>query len=340
MARQGAPRPTADRAAIVEALRAWGIAGADVRPLGEGAANEHWRVELPGQAPRVLRRYHPRQSAASVAYEHRLLHFLAGRDWPVAPPIVAGGGSQLETDAGRWALFPFVPGEPPPVTNRALQRKGALLALLHQDLRAWDETAQRPGFGRLTDLDTPLRQDGFADFHALVAWQALRDPARAAAFEGIRDRNLADVQARGYDDLPDDVVYFECMGDNIRFEGDDVTAILDFDLAHRDARVADLGRSLANDGGLDGWRLHFWIAGYQAHAQPPLSRVEVDLLPSMMLAAEIWNTAISLAITDRHPQAALEDAIREAIDTRLPKLEAAQDELREVIRGAAGYPTP
>jgi Ser/Thr protein kinase RdoA (MazF antagonist) len=328
-----------DRSAIQEALRAFGIADAAVEPLSGGAVNEHWRVEAPGAPPRVLRRYHPRQTQASVAYEHRLLQFLANRDWPVAPAIVAGGGSQLETDAGRWALFPFAPGEPPEDTQRSLQRKGALLALLHVDLREFPEPEQRPGFGRITDLDTPLRLDGFADFHALVAWDALRHPERAEAFEALRERNLADAAARGYDDLADDVVYFECLGDNILFEGDDVSAMLDFDFAHRDARVADLGRSLWEDGGFDGWRLHSFIAGYQAHADPPLTRQEVDLLPTMMLAAGIWATAIALAITDRHPTPWMEDSIQEALTQRLPKLEAAQEELREVLRGSGGYPS-
>ncbi len=331
--------PHGDLDAIQEALRAFGVPASRVEPLTGGAANEHWRVEAPGEPPRVLRRYHPRQTAASVAYEHRLLQFLANRDWPVAPPIVAGGGSQLETEAGRWALFPFVPGEPPEDTRRSLQRKGALLALLHADLRDFPETDQRPGFGRITDLDTPLRLDGFADFHALVAWDALRHPERAEAFEALRERNLADAASRGYGTLPDHPVYFECLGNNILFQGDDVTAMLDFDLAHRDARVADLGRSLLYDGGFDGWRLHSFIAGYQAHADPPLSRDEVDLLPTMMLAAEIWTTAIALAITDRHPVAWMEDSIHRALTERLPKLEAAQDELREVLRGAGGYPT-
>jgi Ser/Thr protein kinase RdoA (MazF antagonist) len=328
-----------DHTAIAEALRAWGIPDAAVEPLDGGAVNEHWRVDAPGQPPLVLRRYHPRQITDSVAYEHRLLAFLAQRDWPVAAPIVVSGGSQLETEEGRWALFPFVPGEPPVNTRRSLQRKGALLALLHADLRAWEETAQRPGFGRVTDLDTPLRLDGFADFPALVAWDALRHPERAAAFEALRERNLAEVARLGYDDLQDDVVYFECLGNNILFEGDDVSALLDFDLAHRDARVADIGRSLVADGGLDGWRLHSFIAGYQAHGEPPLTRIEVDLLPAMMLAAEIWTTAIALAISDRHPAPWLEASIAEAIGQRLPKLELAQDELREVLRGAAGYPT-
>ncbi|MCK9495332.1 MAG: phosphotransferase [Dehalococcoidia bacterium] len=328
----------ADRPAIDEALRAFGItAPANVEVLEGGAANEHWRVDVPGEGARVLRRYHRRQTQASVAYEHRLLQFLHERGWPVAPAIVASGGSQLETDSGRWALFPFRDGEPPVLDQRTMQRKGSLLALLHADLRDWGE-GQRPGFGRITDLDTPLRLDGFADFHALVAWFALTDPERAAKLEDMRDLVVALLGQLGYNELPDDVVYFECLGNNILFEGNDVTALLDFDLAHRDARVADIGRSLVTDAWMDGWQLHAFIAGYQAHAEPQLTPTEATLVAPMMLAAEFWTTCIALAISDRHPSPWLADSIRTAIDERLPKLEAAQAELARVIKAAAGYP--
>jgi len=335
------PRPTrtATSAEIHEALSAWGLDGARVSQLPGGMANEHWRIDAVGREPMVLRRYHPRQTEESVAYEHRLLQFLADGDWPVAPAIVVSGGTQLENEAGRWAVFPLATGSPPEDSHRLLQRKGALLAVLHGDLQEWDETEQRPGFGRITDLDTPLRLDGFADFHALTAWDMLRHPERAAAFEALRERNLKVLAALGYDELPEQVVYFQCLGDNVLFEDDQVSALLDFDLAHRDARVADIARSLVVDGWMDGWRLHSFIAGYQAHASPQLTRAEVDLLPPMMLAVEIWTTAIGLAISDRHPDAGLDAAIDEALTDRLPKLEAAQDELREVLRGAAGYPT-
>lgn len=327
-----------DRAAIREALRAFGVVEVSmVEPLFGGAVNEHWRVDTGNGEPRVLRRYHRRQTQPSVAYEHRLLQFLHERSWPVAPAIVASGGSQLETRSGRWALFPFRTGAPPELDQRTMQRKGSLLALLHADLREWDE-GQRPGFGRITDLDTPLRLDGFADFHALVAWFALTDPERAARLEEMRDLVVALLGGLGYNDLPDDVVYFECLGNNILFEGDDVSALLDFDMAHRDARIADIGRSLVTDAWMDGWRAHAFVAGYQAHADPPLTPTEATLLAPMMLAAEFWTTCIALAISDRHPAGWLTASIREAIDERLPKLQAAQGELAPVLKAAAGYP--
>ena len=332
------PASPLDRAAIDEALQAFGVGEVSaVEPLSGGTVNEHWRVDTGDGEPRVLRRYHRRQTQPSVAYEHRLLQFLYERSWPVAPAIVASGGSQLETPSGRWALFPFRTGTPPELDQRTMQRKGSLLALLHVDLREWGE-GQRPGFGRITDLDTPLRLDGFADFHALVAWFALTDPERAARLEEMRDLVVALLGGLGYNDLPDDVVYFECLGNNILFEGDDVSALLDFDIAHRDARIADIGRSLVTDAWMDGWRAHAFVAGYQAHADPPLTPVEATLLAPMMLAAEFWTTCIALAISDRHPADWLTASIRTAIDERLPKLEAAQGELARVLKAAAGYP--
>lgn len=329
---------TPARPEIEEALRAFGITEViRLEPLPATETSERWRVEVPSGAVRVLRRYHPRETQASVAYEHRLLQYLANRDWPVAPAIVASGGSQLETEAGRWALFPDRPGAPPEDNQRSMQRKGAVLALLHNDLGEWDE-AQRPGFGRITDLDTPLRLDGFADFYALVAWYALTDPERAARLEDQRELTVALLDQLGYGDLPDRLVYFDCRDENILFEENDVTGLLGFETAHRDARVADLGRTLVTDAWMDGWRVHSFVAGYQAHAEPQLSLQEATLLAPMMLAAEVWTTSLRLASTDRHPNPALTAAIQDSIDERLPKLEAAQVELAMVIKAAAGYP--
>ncbi|MEX2374226.1 MAG: hypothetical protein WD942_01400, partial [Dehalococcoidia bacterium] len=72
------PVTPAQRPDIEEALRAFGITEvARLEPLSTTDVNEHWRVEVPGLGVRVLRRYHPRETQASVAYEHRLLQFLA-----------------------------------------------------------------------------------------------------------------------------------------------------------------------------------------------------------------------------------------------------------------------
>ena len=321
------------------ALAAWGLPAAPAVRLGVGAVNAHWRIADPGGVPLVLRRYNPRHATGAIPYEHALLRFLADRSWPVAAPLATPAGDTLvETESGRWALFPFLEGAPPPQEPLYQQRKGAVLALLHADMAEWDSPGQRPTFGRVTDLDVQVRADGFEALAALIDWYAEAEPGRAAALAGFRERNMHEVARLGYDRLPDVVVYNECLADNVLFEQDDVTALLDFDLAHEDARVADIARSLVVDCWPRGWDVHSWMAGYAAHATPRLRSSEVDLLPALMMANELWNTVVPLAISASAPEEWMRESVRLSIDERLPRIEAGQADLRRVIRAGAGFP--
>jgi Ser/Thr protein kinase RdoA (MazF antagonist) len=128
----------------------------------------------------------------------------------------------------------------------------------------------------------------------------------------------------------------------VLFEDDEVTALLDFDFVHRDARAADIARSLVIECGTDAERLQRWLGGYAAHADPPLSSAELDIVPSLMIANEIWNTIVPLALAEGEDGDAV-DAMRASalasIDERLPALEAAQPALRRAI-WAAGAMRP
>ena len=325
------------RAAIVEALSRWDLGGA-AEPLGGGAANEHWRIAAPGEErPYVLRRYHPRHAARDVAWEHRVLAWLEGRDWPVAAPIADARGRTLaETDAGLWALFRWRSGEPaPPDEPLYLQRKGALLALLHTDLAEAPDFGQRPGFGRADDLDACVRADGHEDVAALLAWYARRDAARAGKLADALARNREALAAGGFADLPDQLVYYECLGANVRFRGDTVTALLDFDLTHRNARAADIARSLAVDCGVSAKRAGAWLAGYANLAQPPLGEAEAALIAPLTTAAELWNTVLPLSIAARWNAEPQLRAAETSIDRRLTLSEDAAPLLGAVALEAA-----
>ncbi len=323
--------------AVADALGAWGIDFFTMDPLGGGTVNEHWRIGTPGGEPRVLRRYRPRQAQESIPYEHDLLRFLADRDWPVAPPIPSVDGRTLvDTEHGRWSLFPFLEGAPPPRETIFQQRKGVVLALLHEDMTHWPAPGQRPAWGRVTDLDVHLRRQGFDSVDALLHWYADQDLDRARALAGFRARNVDELRRLGYDAEPDVVVYNECLGNNVLFEQNDVTGLLDFDFAHADARVADMARSLVIDCWPDRTFLHYWMAGYAAHAQPRLRPEEADLLPALMVANEIWNTALPLAIAAHDPRPWLLESVRRSLDERLPALEADEAALRATLRVGAG----
>ena len=323
-------------AAVEPALAAWGIAGAATARLTGGAANEHWRADTE-EGPRVLRRYHPRRATESLPYEHDLLRFLADRKWPVPAPIATDDGETVvETDEGRWALFPFMRGAPPERSELVLQRKGSLLALLHTDLDEWPSPGQRPTFGRVTDLDAAVAPEGFRSFEDFLAWYADEDPERAAALAQTWQRNVADLDAHGYGEQPDSVIYYECFGANVLFVEDTVTGMLDFDMAHEDARVADIARSLVIDCGSDNQKVRSWLAGYAAHASPRLDAAEVELIPPLMVASELWNTVAPLSMCAQQPSESLLKSAQVSIDHRLPLFEAVQPHLARVAAAAAG----
>lgn len=332
----GAKNGSTGAAAIQPALAAWGIAGAATERLTGGAANEHWRAETE-QGPRVLRRYHPRRATESLPYEHDLLRFLADRKWPVPAPIATEDGETVvETDEGRWALFPFMRGAPPERSELVLQRKGSLLALLHEDLVEWESPGQRPTFGRVTDLDAAVAPEGFRSFEDFLAWYADEDPERAAVLAETRQRNVADLDEHGYGDQPDSVIYYECFGANVLFVEDTVTAMLDFDMAHEDARVADIARSLVLDCGSDNQRVRSWLAGYAAHASPRLDTDEAELIPPLMVATELWNTVAPLSMCAQQPSESRLKSAQVSIDHRLPLFEVVQPQLARVASAAAG----
>jgi Ser/Thr protein kinase RdoA (MazF antagonist) len=330
------------------ALGAWGIEARSVARRGSGALNEHWLIDA-ADGPLLLRRYHPAHAPEATPYEHAALSYLKSEGWPVAAPIATAAGATLvHQDAGHWSLFPFLPGEPASDSPRMLQRTGALLALLHVDLTSWPGGAeQRPTFGRVTELDTYLETRGHVTFERLMERFHRDDPVRAEALRGFHERNQWALGHLGYDALPDTVVHGECFGTNVRFEEDDVTAILDFDWVHRDARAADIARSLAFECRTDGQRVQRWLGGYAAHADPPLSGAEIDVLPSLMIASEIWSAVLPLALaiggdggtSEREEQTAERwtlASVRASIDDRLPALEMAQPALRRAVRNTSG----
>jgi Ser/Thr protein kinase RdoA (MazF antagonist) len=119
--------------------QAYGIAPDQLVPLAGGYRNELWR------AGDVVIRVE-RASPESVAWEHRLVRFLAERLEEVRPPIAAADGSTL-VRWGEWiiSVWPYVAGsqargryEPHAVAAAKLLRR------LHEAAAGWDG-GQRPG---------------------------------------------------------------------------------------------------------------------------------------------------------------------------------------------------
>ena len=308
-------------------LASWGLAAARVTPI-EGAT-DRWRVDGPDE-PLVLRCYDPARSAEAIAYEHDLLAFLADRAWPVALPVSSTtGDTAVESQDARWGVFPLLPGAPPPDESIFLQRRGALLALVHADLADWDGQLRR---GRVDDFDAAVRPHGLASFEALLARVHAVDPLRANMLAVLRMRVEEQLEAYGYADLSPLPLWGACTSEHVLFDGNDVTGLIDFDESRADARAVDIAQSLLADTRSIGWRIIRWVAGYSAHANPPLTEQEADLVPVAMAALMLRRTAGALAAAQS--ERALDEQALAVVDEAIT-VEANEADLRQVIRTAA-----
>ncbi len=197
-----------------------------------GRLNQHWLVTARG-ARLILRRWAGSRDDAD--YELRLLTRIAALGWPVAPAIgvpIVGAGSLL-------SLFPYLPGEPFSATDPHTEQRtrGRLLAHLHADLARLTDIGQRGTWRRCEailgdpalDRILALHERGRAEEVRLLRWHLAHARERIV---GLRPHAL-----------PDTIVHGDFTSWNLRFRGGHLSGILDFELAHRDHRIADFALS-------------------------------------------------------------------------------------------------
>lgn len=322
-------RPT-DPNDVAAALAAWGLEAAAATPL-PGTSDHRWQVARE-DATFVLRRYDA-PPADAVAYEHDLLTFLAEHAWPVAVPVAASNGATLvEAGGAGWVLSPTLPGATPPDESIFLQRRGALLALVHADLAAWDHPAPRERTVRVDDFDAAVRAHGLGSFEALLARVQAVDGRSANALAVVRARIDEQLEAYHYAELPAVPLWGACTAEHVLFDGNDVTGLLNFDGVRLDARIVDVATSILADTRRVGWRIIRWVAGYAAHATPSLTEREADLVPVVMAALTLGRTARALA--EAHAAGRLDADALAPVEDALT-VEAQEGDIRQVIRTAA-----
>jgi Ser/Thr protein kinase RdoA (MazF antagonist) len=213
-----------------EVLRQCGVERHRPLLIESSKANTHWKLEGRG-GEFVLRRYRQRQTSASIEYEFAVLRHLRHRGWPVAAPV---RGIVWHEDRA-FALFPFLPGRARDHENPAQGReRGRLLARMHADLREL-ELGQREGWSRLDEVvrrtDASQRQVQVPSSHA-AAFYALISSHSAR----VRDR----LDATGIAGFPRSIVHGDFIAQNLLFDGETLTGLLDFDSVHFDVSAADV----------------------------------------------------------------------------------------------------
>ncbi|MEX2247793.1 MAG: phosphotransferase [Dehalococcoidia bacterium] len=335
--------------ALAETLRAvlerYSITPGAIRDIASGRMNRHWRIAAAGGREYVLRRYNTRRSRDSIAWEHALLAHAATRGLPVAEPLSARDRGRdratlVEDGGSLYALFPLLPGHPSPYANlRYLRIKGRLLARLHHELATWHPPGQRDGYGRIWELDTLFDHTPHVSFNEALRAFGRDHRETASGVRAQRYRSLRELSRLGYGDLPDAPVHWDFHHDNLFFVRGELTALLDFDSAHLDARAADIAFSIALDcleppdhHAIDPRAVRAFVGGYLEHT--PLDNRELRLIVPLVRAVIVWSGALALSHQEHFGERVARSLDR-SVRFRYPALEARAPALEAAVHAAA-----
>jgi Ser/Thr protein kinase RdoA (MazF antagonist) len=208
---------------IPNILKSWNIVPDDVSLISTNG-NCHWKV-LRGSDAFVLRMYRRGQSNSAIRYELDILDHLRNRGWPVAPAV----DDTVLASGVVFALFPFLAGRPrKDETPEQMRCRGRILAELHCDLNTIAGIGQRTGWQRADQLPQSIatRSLRFSDLPRTIALH----------LEGVQCR----LDAALASSLPVTVIHGDFIAQNLLFQKEKLSGVLDFDSVHLDLRAADV----------------------------------------------------------------------------------------------------
>lgn len=253
-------------------------------PIAEGVENTNYALETSG-GRFVLTLFEGRTEAAALPFCLGLTDRLADAGLPMARPVRDRTGAWLGELNGRpAALVEWLPGawprEPSPVQARAA---GAMLARMH-----------------LAAADGPERREnpvGPATWRALADRIATRAEGEDHAILNRVEAALADLGDPFTDGLPTGAIHADYFPDNVLFEGEAVSGVIDFYFACTGPLAYDLAIALSA-WGFDGAGralpdiLTAFRMGYEAVR--PLTPTEAAALPRLGRAAALRFTLTRL----------------------------------------------
>ncbi|HZH25568.1 MAG TPA: homoserine kinase [Azospirillaceae bacterium] len=237
--------------------------------IAEGVENTNYLL-VTERGSFILTLYEKRVRPDDLPFFLDLMEHLAARGLDCPQPVRARDGQALRTLCGRQAaIVTFLPGLwPRRVRPEHCAGLGEALARLH--LAGVDFPRQRPN-----NL-------------SVGGWRPLLEAAGARADEvkaGLADelaRELDALEAGWPDGLPSGVIHADLFPDNVFFQGDRVSGLIDFYFACTDAFAYDIAICLnawcfEANGEFNATKARLLLANYRRVR--PLSAEEMDRLP-------------------------------------------------------------
>jgi homoserine kinase type II len=263
----------------------------------------------------LKRRAGGRDDPFRVAFAHDLMIHLAERGYPV-PRLVGtrdDNNSLVQFTGRTYELFEYVEGTRYDRTAEAAAEAGAALGRLHDSLEGF-ESEYRPPVGTYhasREIDSKL-----SVIPAMVdAVSPHSDNAaltRTCDFLSKAYRQAAvRVDQAGYRAWPASVLHGDWHPGNLLFNGGRITAVLDFDSARLEPRMADVANAALQFSmqmstsesattwpeGLDLPLLIAVVRGYDDRVRRTLAPAELDALPWLIIEALITESVLPIAAT-------------------------------------------
>ena len=253
----------------MDVLADWGLANTQVEQVTGGATNETWRV-TDGNAVAFLRKYRTTDLVA-VQREHHIIEVVADRGVLTPRPLQSTDGhTVIESGDGLFALFEAAKGqqlEPRSLTPAHASHAGQFLADLHQTtaplptdgLRSWNlnwETADWANRVRATAQHIPHDSGRSVD-----RWAYQRSIEQAAWLD---DAGCVHSYTPEFDRQ---VIHGDFQHANLFFDGDSVSAVIDWDTAAAMCRGFESVRACSFMFQLEPARTSAFVAAYRSKQQ-------------------------------------------------------------------------
>jgi homoserine kinase type II len=217
--------------ALSEVARAFGLGAVHTAEgVPQGSINTNYRLGC--ERGRFFLRHTTVRSADELAFEASLVEFLAAAAFP-APRIVRTlrGEPCLEIKGGRASIFHLLPGEEltrSQLTPEHVEQVGRELGKLHRLTQSFGGARDNPySRGTVRRWLGELGQSKDEELHAFSrAYLRFLEPLD---FEKL---------------LPRGVIHADLFMDNVKWVGDRISALFDFEMACRDVYVLDLAIAL------------------------------------------------------------------------------------------------
>ncbi len=243
--------------------------------IAEGIENSNYLL-VTEAGPFILTLYERRVKADDLPFFLGLMEFLAAAGVPCPTPLKGRDGEALRTLAGRFAaIVTFLSGLWPKRPNAGhCAALGQAMARLHLAGQSFPLT-------RPNDLSV-------AGWRPLLSATASHGDGVASELRAELDAELAALERDWPSTLPHGIIHADLFPDNVFFEGERLSGLIDFYFACTDALAYDLAIALnawcfETDGSFNVTKARRLFHGY-GEARP-LSDAEVDALPLLARGA-------------------------------------------------------